>query len=190
MHDNPKENKPCGDEWFLCKSCRSKKKKQQEGFPTRDIKTWNAIKNEKMIFTPFGQKRKTLYKRNVLGTLFRPESQKREFPTFGSKKWKWANFSLLARFWRPKRSRAEKFAQKRKKRFCSFWAPKTCPEPYVFQCFALGAKIMLFRLSPIFAFLRFLDAQSVFGPKTWSKPPKTLKIRPFAPFGENGIQNT
>ena len=39
-----------------------------------------------MIFTHFGQKRKTLYKRNVSGTLFRPESQKSDFSTFGSKK--------------------------------------------------------------------------------------------------------
>ena len=40
---------------------------------------------KKVIFTHFRQKRKTLYKRNVSGTLFRPESQKREISTFGSK---------------------------------------------------------------------------------------------------------
>ena len=53
-----------------------------------------------MIFTPFGQKRKTLYKRNVLGTLFRPESQKRDFPLLEAKKWNSANFPPLERFWR------------------------------------------------------------------------------------------
>ena len=30
------------------------------------------------------------------------------FPLLGAKKWKWANFSLLGRFWRQKRSRTEK----------------------------------------------------------------------------------
>ena len=43
-------------------------------------------KMKKVIFTHFRQKRKTLYKRNVLGTLFRPESQKRDFPLLGAKK--------------------------------------------------------------------------------------------------------
>ena len=43
-------------------------------------------KMKKVIFTHFRQKRKTLVKRNVLGTFFRPESQKRDFSTFGSKK--------------------------------------------------------------------------------------------------------
>ena len=43
-------------------------------------------KMKKVIFNHFRQKRKTLVKRNVLGTFFRPESQKRDFSTFGSKK--------------------------------------------------------------------------------------------------------
>ena len=47
---------------------------------------------KKVIFTHFRQKRKTLYKRNVLGTFFRPESQKREFSTFGSKNVKMSSF--------------------------------------------------------------------------------------------------
>ncbi len=147
-------------------------------------------KLKKVIFTHFRQKRKTLYKRNVSGTLFQPESQKRGFSIFGSKKWKWIHFSLLGRFWRQKRSRTEKFAQKLKKRFWAFWAPKTCPEPYVFHCLALRAKMMLFRLSPIFALFHFLGAKTVFGLQKWSKPPKTLKMSPFTPFCENGIQNT
>ena len=50
---------------------------------------------KKVDFTYFCQKRKTLYKRNVLGTLFRPESQKRDFPLLGSKN----ENELIFRFW-------------------------------------------------------------------------------------------
>ena len=112
------------------------------------------------------------------------------FPLLGAKKWKWANFSLLGRFWRPKRSRTEKWAQKRKKRFWAFWAPKTCPERYVYHCFALGAKMILFCVLLISAFFHFLGAQSVFGLQKLSKTLKTLKWRHFEPFCENGLQNT
>ena len=51
---------------------------------------------KKVISTPFDQKRKTLYKRNVLGTFFRPESQKRDFPLLRAK----SGNVLIFRFWR------------------------------------------------------------------------------------------
>ena len=88
------------------------------------------------------------------------------FPLLGAKMWKWAHFPLLGRFWRPKRSRTQKLAQKWKKRFWAFWAPKTCPEPYVFHCFALGAKMMLFRLLRFSALFRFLGAKAVLASKS------------------------
>ena len=44
--------------------------------------------------------------------------------------------------------------------------------------------MMLFRLSLIFALFHFLGAKTVFGLQKWSKPPKTLKFRHFAPFAE------
>ena len=50
--------------------------------------------------------------------------------------------------------------------------------------------MMLFRLLRFFALSRFLVAKAVFGLLKWSKPPKTLKIRHFAHFCENGLQNT
>ena len=85
------------------------------------------------------------------------------FSLLGRKNRKCADFSLRERFWRQKRSRTEKWAQKWKKRFWAFWAPKTCPDAYVFHCLALGAKNMIFRLSPIFALFRFWGAKVVFG---------------------------
>ena len=143
-----------------------------------------------MIFTPFRQKRKTFDKRNVLGTFLNQNRQNAAFPLWGSEKLKCAHFSLLGRFWRPKRSGTQKWAQKRKKRFWAFWAPKTCPERYVYHCFALGAKMMLFCVLLIFALFRFLGAKSVFGVQKWSKTLKTLKIHHFALFCEKGVQNT
>ena len=50
----------------------------------KNMKSCQKLK--KVIFTHFRQKRKTLDNRKVLGTLFRPESQKREFSTFWSQK--------------------------------------------------------------------------------------------------------
>ena len=82
---------------------------------------------------------------------FNQNRKKAISPLLGAEKWKLAHFPLLGRFCRQKRSRTQKLAQKWKKRFWAFWAPKTCPEPYVFHCFALGAKMMLFRLLQHFA---------------------------------------
>ena len=71
---------------FLLKSCCLKKKKNKKLFLAQHKNMKSSQKMKKVIFTHFRQKRKTLYKRNVLGTLFRPESQKRDFFTFGTKK--------------------------------------------------------------------------------------------------------
>ena len=54
------------------------------------------LKMENIIFTPFRQKRKNLCIRKGLGTLFRPESQKSDFPTFGSQK---NENDYIFRFW-------------------------------------------------------------------------------------------
>ena len=60
-----------------------------------------------IIFTPFGQMRKTLYKRNVLGTFFDQNRENATFPLLGAKKRKSAPLSLLEHFGRQKRSKAE-----------------------------------------------------------------------------------
>ena len=143
-----------------------------------------------IIFTPFRQKRKTLCIHKVLGTLFRPESQKRGFSIFWSQKVEKSSFFTSGALLAPKTLQNGKVCPKVKKRFWAFWAPKTCPEPYVFHCLALGAKMMIFRHSHFFALFRFLGAKAVFGLQKLSKPPKTLKKPPFTPFCENGIQNT
>ena len=51
---------------------------------------------KKVIYTPFGQKRKTLYKHNVLGTFFRPESPKRGFGLLRAK----SGNVFIFHFWR------------------------------------------------------------------------------------------
>ena len=144
----------------------------------------------KVIFRPFGQKRKTFYKRNVLGTLFRPESQKREFCIFGSKKVKMSYFFASGALLAPKTLQNGKIGPKVKKAILGVFGSKNVPRTLCFHCFALGAKIMIFRPSHFFALLRFLGAEAVFGFQKWSKPPKTLKFRPFAHFCENSLQNT
>ena len=123
----------------------------------------------KVISTHFRQKRKTIYQRKILGIIFDQNRKNPNFPLLGARKWKWAHFSLLGRFWRPKRPKTEKWAQKRKKRFWAFWAPKTCPERYVYHCFALGAKMMLFCVLLIFALFRFLGPKSVLASKSGPK---------------------
>ena len=143
-----------------------------------------------VFFTDFRQKRKTLYKRNVSGTLFRPESQKREFSNFGSKNVEMSSFFASGELLAPQTLQNGKVGQKVKKAVLGVLGSKNVPRTLRFHCFALGAKIMIFRLSPIFAFFRFLGAKSVFGLQKWSKTLKPLKIRHFAPFCENGLQNT
>ena len=126
-------------------------------------------KMKKVIFDHFRQKRKTLVKRNVLGTFFRPESQKRDFSTFGSKKVKMCSFFASGALLAPKTPQNGKVAPKAEKRFWAFWVPKTCPERNVYHCFALGAKRILFcvlSFSRCFAFWaqnQFLASKS--GPK-------------------------
>ena len=147
-------------------------------------------KTKKVIFTHFRQKRKTLDKRNVSGTLFRPESQKREFSTFGSKKVKMSSFFASGALLAPKTLQNGKVGPKADKALLGVLGSKNVPRTLCFHCFALGAKMMLFRLLRFFALFRFLGAKAVFGLQKWLKPPKTLKSSPFAPFCENGIQNT
>ena len=54
---------------------------------------------------------------------------------------KFRTFASKTRFGRFLRFGPQK---ERKIDFGRLWAPKTCPEPYVFHCLALGAKKMKF----------------------------------------------
>ena len=126
-----RRNKLSGDGWFWMENWFLEKKDNNGVFLCAACKQKNA-KMENSIFTPFGQKRKTLYKRNVLGTLFRPESQKRDFSTFGNTKVEMSSFFASGALAAPKTLQNGKVGPKLKKRFGTFWAPKTCPEPYVF----------------------------------------------------------
>ena len=110
---------------------------------------------EKVIFTPFGQKRKFLYKRNVLGTSFRPESQKRGISTLESKKVKNVHIFTSGALLAPETLQNGKVDPKVKKRIWAFLAPTTCPDAYVFHCSALGAKNMISALRALLRFSAF-----------------------------------
>ena len=84
-------------------------------------------KLKKVLFTHFRQKRKTLVKRNVLGTIFRPESQKRDFSTFGSKKVKMCSFFASGALLAPKTLRNAKVGPKAEKALLGVLGSKNVP---------------------------------------------------------------
>ena len=143
-----------------------------------------------MIFAHFRQKRKTLYKRNVLGTLFRPESQKREFSTFWSQKVKMSSFFASGTLLAAKTPQNGKVGLKVKKAFLGVLGSKNVPRTLCFSLFCARSENDDFPSFACFALFRFLGAKADFGPQKWSKPPKTLKTSHFAHFCENGLQST
>ena len=154
----------------------------------KNMRLCQKMKN--VIFTHFRQKRKTLYKRNVLGTLFRPESQKSEFPTFGSKKVKMSSFFASGALLAPKTLQNGKVGPKVKKAILGVLGSKNVPRTLCFSLFGARSENDAFSSFAFFALFRFLGAKAVFGLQKWSKPPKTLKICPLAPFCANGSQNS
>ena len=98
-------------------------------------------KMKKVIFTHFRQKRKTLYKRNVLGTLFRPESQKHEISTFGSKKVEMSSFFASGELLAPQTLQNGKVGPKVKKAVLGVLGSKNVPRTLCFPLFgARGGK--------------------------------------------------
>ena len=89
----------------------------------------------KFIFTHFRQKRKTLYKHNVLGTLFRPESQKRDFSTFGSKKVRMSSFFASGALLAPKTPQNRKVGPKAKKAILGVLGSKNVPRTLCLSLF-------------------------------------------------------
>ena len=145
---------------------------------------------KKVIFTHFRQKRKTLDKRNVLGTFFRPESQKSDFSTFGSKKVKMCSFFASGALLAPKTPQNGKVGPKAEKALLGVLGSKNVPRTLRLSLFCARSEndaFLCFAQSRVF---HFLGAKSVFGVQKWSKTLKTLKTNHFAPFCENGVQNT
>ena len=147
-------------------------------------------KMKTVIFDDFRQKRKTLDKRNVLGTFFRPESQNNDFSTFGSKKVKMCSFFASGALLAPKTPQNGKVGPKAKKANLGVLGSKNVPRTLRLSLFCARSENDAFCVLLFFALFRFLGAKSVFGVQKWSKTLKTLKIHHFAPFCENGLQNT
>ena len=143
-----------------------------------------------MNFTPFGQKRKTLYKRNVLGKFFGPESSKCEMSTFEGKEVKMCTIFTSDALLAPKPLQNGKVGPKVKKALLGVLGSRNVPRCLCFSLFgAWGGKHYLLLFAHFCDFPLF-GRKSSFWRQQVAKPPKTLKIRPSAPFCENGIQNT
>ena len=111
-------------------------------------------KMKKVIFTHFRQKRKTLYKRNVLGT-FSTRIAKTRFFHFRVQKVEMSSFYASGALLAPKTLQNGKVGPKAEKALLGVLGSKNVPRTLRFHCFALGAKMMLFRISLIFAFFAF-----------------------------------
>ncbi len=124
---------------------------------------------KKMIFAHFGQKRKTLCKRKVWGSFFRPESQKCDFSISGPKKVKmcvlFASGALLA----PKALQNGKVGPKLKKAILGVLGSKNVPRTLCFSLF--GAQSENDAFSSVAHFCTF----PLFGRKNGFWPPKVVK---------------
>ena len=131
-------------------------------------------KMKKVIFTHFRQKRKTLDKRNVLGTFFRPESQKRDFSTFGSKKVKMCSFFASGALLAPKTLQNGKVGPKVEKAILGVLGSKNVPRCLCFSLF--GARSEKHDFSSFTHFCSF----SLLGRKSSFWPQKVVQTAPNA----------
>ena len=111
----PREFNDSGYVLFSSKSSRSAQKKRKIFSIVTRGNAFLAENSGKLHFHPFRQERKTLYKRNVLGTFFGPESQKCDFSAFGRKKAKFPPFSASGPLFAPKTPQNGKVRQKPQK---------------------------------------------------------------------------
>ena len=129
-----------------------------------------------MIFTHFRQKRKTLYKRNVLGTFFRPESQKRDFPIFGSKKVKMSSFSASWALLASKTPQNAKVGPKVKKAVLGVLGSKNVPRTLRFPLFCARSENDAFSSFALFLRVFAFWAQKQFSaPRSGKNRPKCSK---------------
>ena len=139
-------------------------------------------KIKKMIFAHFRQKRKTLYKRNVLGTLFRPESQKRDFSTFGSKKVKMSSFSASGALLAPKTPQNGKVGLKVKKAVLGVLGSKNVPRTLCFSLFCARSENDDFSSFAHFCAFPLFGRKSSFWPPKVVKTAQNAKNPPFCAF--------
>ena len=147
-------------------------------------------KMKKVIFDHFRQKRKTLYKRNVLGTFFRPESQKRDFPTFGSKKMKMSSFSASGALLAPKTLQNAKVGPKVEKAVLGVLGSKNVPRTLRFSLFCARSENDAFSYFSNFrTFPLFGRKSSLWLPKV-VKTARSAQILPFCAILRKRYQNT
>ena len=139
-------------------------------------------KMKKVIFTHFRQKRKTLYKRNVLGTFFRPESQKREFSTFGSKNVKMSSFFASGALLAPKTLQNGKVGPKAEKAILGVLGSKNVPRTLRFSLFRARSENDAFSSFALFCAFSLFGRKSSFWPPKVVKTAQNAKNPPFCAF--------
>ena len=137
---------------------------------------------KKAIVTHFRQKRKTLYKRNVLGTFFRPESQKREFSTFGSKNVKMSSFFASGALLAPKTLQNAKVGPKVKKAVLGVLGSKNVPRTLRFSLFRARSENDAFSSFALFCAFSLFGRKSSFWPPKVVKTAQNAKHPPFCAF--------
>ena len=142
-----------------------------------------------IILISFRQERKTLCIHKVLGTLFRPESQKSEFPTFGSQKVKISTFPASGALLPTKMLQNAKVGPKMKTAVLGVLGSKNVRRTLRFSLFCAWSENDAFSSFAVFCAFSLFGRKSSFGLQKCSKPSKTLKMLPFTPFCENVIQN-
>ena len=167
---------------FLLKSCCSKKKNNKKLSLARHKNMKSCPKLIQVIFTHFRQKRKTLDNRKVLGTLFRPESQKREFSTFWSQKVKMSSFFASGALLAAKTPQNGKVGLKVKKAVLGVLGSKNVPRTLCFSLFCAWSENDGFSIfAHFYAFPLFARKNSFRIPKV-VKTAHNAENHPFSAF--------
>ena len=142
------------------------------------------------MFTHFRHLRKTLDKRKVSGTLFRPESQKRDFSTFGGKKVKMSSFSASWALLAPRTLQNGKVGPKAKKALLGVLGSKNVPRTLRLSLFCARSENDAFLCFAHFRFFPLFERKVSLWPPKVVQNAKNAKISHFALFCENGFEST
>ena len=137
---------------------------------------------KKVIFTHFRQQRKTVDNRKVLGTHFRPESQKRDFSTFGSPKVEMSSSSASGALLAPKTLRNGKVCLKVKKAVLGDWGSKNVPRTLCFSLFCAWSENDDFSTFAHFCAFPLFGRKISFWPPQVVKTAQNAKNPPFCAF--------
>ena len=135
-----------------------------------------------VIFTHFRQERKTIDNRKVLGTLFRPESQKRDFSTFGSKKVKMSSFFASGALFAPKTLQKRKVGPKVEKAVLGVLGSKNVPRTLRLSLFCARSENDAFSCFAHFRIFSLFGRKSSFWRPKVVKTAQNAKVPPFCAF--------